>query len=63
MWQARGEAHERELDGKRIRVDFSITDRAHTPTPGVYLGRPNVAARPDYGAPPPPSAGGRPYYS
>eukprot|EP00099_Drosophila_melanogaster_P013862 NP_476764.1 transformer 2, isoform A [Drosophila melanogaster] len=28
-----------EVDGRRIRVDFSITQRAHTPTPGVYLGR------------------------
>ena len=29
-----------EMDGKKIRVDFSITKRAHTPTPGVYMGRP-----------------------
>lgn len=29
-----------ELDGRRIRVDYSITQRAHTPTPGVYMGRP-----------------------
>ena len=29
-----------ELDGRRIRADFSITKRAHTPTPGVYVGRP-----------------------
>lgn len=29
-----------ELDGKTIRVDFSITKRAHTPTPGMYMGRP-----------------------
>jgi len=29
-----------EIDGRKIRVDYSITDRAHTPTPGVYLGRP-----------------------
>ncbi|KAJ3608858.1 hypothetical protein NHX12_023388 [Muraenolepis orangiensis] len=29
-----------ELDGRRIRVDFSITKRAHTPTPGIYMGRP-----------------------
>jgi len=29
-----------ELDGKKIRVDFSITKRAHTPTPGMYMGRP-----------------------
>lgn len=27
-----------ELDDRRIRVDFSITDRAHTPTPGTYMG-------------------------
>lgn len=29
-----------ELDGRRIRVDYSITQRPHTPTPGVYMGRP-----------------------
>lgn len=28
-----------EIDGRRIRVDFSITKRAHTPTPGVYMGK------------------------
>ncbi|CAL4063663.1 unnamed protein product, partial [Meganyctiphanes norvegica] len=27
-----------EIDGRRIRVDFSITERAHTPTPGIYMG-------------------------
>ncbi|XP_063703945.1 transformer-2 protein homolog alpha [Culicoides brevitarsis] len=27
-----------ELDERRIRVDYSITDRAHTPTPGTYMG-------------------------
>lgn len=31
-----------EIDGRRIRVDFSITERAHTPTPGVYMGRPTI---------------------
>lgn len=39
------EARERcsgmEIDGRRIRVDFSITRRAHTPTPGMYMGRSN----------------------
>ncbi|KRF79663.1 transformer-2 sex-determining protein isoform X2 [Drosophila virilis] len=30
-----------EVDGRRIRVDYSITQRAHTPTPGVYMGRPS----------------------
>lgn len=29
-----------DLDGKKIRVDYSITKRAHTPTPGMYMGRP-----------------------
>lgn len=28
-----------EMDGRKIRVDFSITQRAHTPTPGIYMGR------------------------
>merc|ERR1712111_322479 len=32
--------NDQEIDGRRIRVDFSITKRAHTPTPGVYMGRP-----------------------
>ncbi|ESO06537.1 hypothetical protein HELRODRAFT_64160, partial [Helobdella robusta] len=27
-----------EIDGHKIRVDYSITERAHTPTPGTYLG-------------------------
>ncbi|CAB3998428.1 transformer-2 homolog beta-like isoform X2 [Paramuricea clavata] len=30
-----------ELDGRRVRVDYSITQRAHTPTPGVYMGKPS----------------------
>ncbi|XP_065155778.1 transformer-2 protein homolog beta-like isoform X4 [Atheta coriaria] len=29
-----------KINGKNIRVDFSITQRAHTPTPGMYLGKP-----------------------
>ncbi|CAG0885074.1 unnamed protein product [Darwinula stevensoni] len=29
-----------DIDGRKIRVDYSITARAHTPTPGVYMGRP-----------------------
>lgn len=28
-----------DIDGRRIRVDYSITSRAHTPTPGVYMGK------------------------
>ncbi|KAH8305927.1 hypothetical protein KR018_004129, partial [Drosophila ironensis] len=30
-----------EIDDRRIRVDYSITQRAHTPTPGIYMGRPS----------------------
>lgn len=34
-----------EIDDRRIRVDYSITKRPHTPTPGVYMGRPTRAYR------------------
>ncbi|XP_006876259.1 PREDICTED: transformer-2 protein homolog beta-like isoform X4 [Chrysochloris asiatica] len=33
-----------ELDGRRIRVDFSITKRPHSPTPGIYMGRPTYGS-------------------
>jgi len=36
-----------EIDGHRIRVDFSITKRPHTPTPGIYMGKRNMR-RDDY---------------
>jgi len=26
-------------------VDFSITQRAHTPTPGIYMGKPTYVIR------------------
>ena len=42
MLQAKHEAPGHEIDGRKIRVDFSITRRAHTPTPGVYLGHPTT---------------------
>ncbi|XP_022661966.1 transformer-2 protein homolog alpha-like [Varroa jacobsoni] len=38
--EAKEKANGLEIDGRKIRVDFSITKRAHTPTPGVYMGRP-----------------------
>merc|ERR1719153_118663 len=40
-----------ELDGRKIRVDYSITKRAHTPTPGMYRGRPTAGSsrNRDYG--------------
>lgn len=39
--QAKEQTNGVEVDGRRIRVDYSITKRAHTPTPGVYMGRPS----------------------
>jgi len=27
-----------EMNGRRIRVDYSVTDRPHAPTPGEYMG-------------------------
>ncbi|KAH9921537.1 RNA-binding domain-containing protein [Epithele typhae] len=40
-----------ELNGRRIRVDYSVTDRPHAPTPGEYMGHrrrePEVGSR-DY---------------
>ncbi|XP_026276811.1 transformer-2 protein homolog alpha isoform X3 [Frankliniella occidentalis] len=38
-----------EIDGRRIRVDFSITQRAHTPTPGIYMGKPTYRSAPERG--------------
>ena len=37
--KARTECNGMSLDGRRIRVDYSITKRGHTPTPGVYMGQ------------------------
>ncbi|CAL8073527.1 unnamed protein product [Calicophoron daubneyi] len=37
---AKNDAHGMEVDGRPIRCDFSITDRPHSPTPGIYMGRP-----------------------
>ncbi|CAH0555912.1 unnamed protein product [Brassicogethes aeneus] len=36
---AKKECSGMRVDGKTIRVDYSITARAHTPTPGVYMGK------------------------
>lgn len=41
--EAKERANGMELDGRRIRVDFSITKRPHTPTPGIYMGRPTYS--------------------
>jgi len=55
--EARNAMSDSELDGKKIRVDFSITKRAHTPTPGVYMGRPTSSGSSYRGG-----GGGRDYY-
>jgi len=47
-----------EIDGQRVRIDFSITNGPHAPTPGMYMGR-RREGREDreygrsYGGPPP----------
>ncbi|XP_027197830.1 transformer-2 protein homolog beta-like isoform X3 [Dermatophagoides pteronyssinus] len=38
--EAKDRCNGMEIDGRKIRVDFSITQRAHTPTPGIYMGKP-----------------------
>jgi len=46
--EAKEKCNGKELDGRRMRVDFSITKRAHTPTPGVYVGKPYEPPRHGY---------------
>ncbi|KAL5530553.1 hypothetical protein ACEPAF_6811 [Sanghuangporus sanghuang] len=36
-----------ELNGRRIRVDYSVTERAHAPTPGEYMGHRRTGGRDD----------------
>lgn len=38
---AREQCNGIEIDGRRIRVDYSLTNRAHSPTPGQYRGKPH----------------------
>ncbi|XP_069998594.1 transformer-2 protein homolog beta isoform X10 [Penaeus vannamei] len=45
--EAKNECSGMEIDGRRIRVDYSITKRPHTPTPGIYMGRPTSYDRGD----------------
>jgi len=47
--EAREALNGTELDGRKIRVDYSITKRAHTPTPGMYMGRPTSSRDRDRG--------------
>jgi len=36
---AKNESEHLELDGQKIRIDFSKSEAAHRPTPGLYLGK------------------------
>ncbi|KAF8514822.1 hypothetical protein BU17DRAFT_30699, partial [Hysterangium stoloniferum] len=36
-----------DLNGRRIRVDYSVTDRPHAPTPGEYMGHRSSSYRGD----------------
>jgi len=37
-----------DLNGRRIRVDYSVTDRPHAPTPGEYMGHRRSTGRDSY---------------
>ncbi|CAO3618957.1 unnamed protein product [Cunninghamella blakesleeana] len=47
--RARAETNGLEIDGRRVRVDYSVTHRPHSPTPGEYMGekRPTFERRYD----------------
>ncbi|CAF2677170.1 unnamed protein product [Rotaria sp. Silwood2] len=46
---AKQETHGMEIDGQKIRVDFSLTDKPHDRTPGIYMGvAENRNSRKDY---------------
>ncbi|GFT03601.1 hypothetical protein NPIL_111211, partial [Nephila pilipes] len=36
---AKDRCNGRVIDGRKVRVDFSFTKRAHNPTPGIYKGK------------------------
>ena len=37
-WQAKNETHGMDIDGQKVRVDFSLTEKPHDRTPGIYMG-------------------------
>ena len=37
--EAKRRVHGQEIDGSFVRVEYSISNRAHNPTPGVYMGK------------------------
>merc|ERR1712110_76721 len=55
---AKDECHGKDLDGRALRVDYSLTRKEHSPTPGVYKGqsssrRSNSRGRRSYSGSPP----------
>jgi len=58
--RAKEELNGLDLHGRVIRVDYSLTNKAHDPTPGLYMGAPRPGAgmrangAPGFGGPPPP---------
>lgn len=51
--KAKEETNGIELDGKVIRVDYSLTEKEHEKTPGYYAGRRDqIRDRPRYRSPP-----------
>jgi transformer-2 protein len=38
---AKDRVHGSTIDGNHVRVEYSISNREHNPTPGVYMGRRN----------------------
>lgn len=60
---AKDRCNGQEIDGRKIRVDFSITQRAHTPTPGIYMGKPTYSKYRDGGYRDRGYRGHSPYYS
>uniref|UniRef100_A0AAF5HYR0 RRM domain-containing protein n=2 Tax=Strongyloides stercoralis TaxID=6248 RepID=A0AAF5HYR0_STRER len=44
--KAKNEMNGQEIDGRNVRVDYSVTKGPHDPTPGVYKG--NKPSRRDY---------------
>ncbi|XP_035910795.1 transformer-2 protein homolog beta-like [Anopheles stephensi] len=43
---ARAHCNGLHIHGRRMRVDYSITEQPHAPTPGVYMGRKNESRTP-----------------
>lgn len=45
--EAKDRIHGSEIDGNHVRCEFSISNREHNPTPGIYMGRRTATSRYD----------------